>query len=525
LGPDDMAAALREFAEAGFVNVVGGCCGTTPAHVRAFAGAVEGLPPRTPPTPEVRTRLAGMEALSLGPDSLFANIGERTNVTGSRRFRRLIEDDDYETAVEVARQQVRGGAQMVDVNMDEGLLDSEAAMVRFLNLLAAEPDVARVPVVVDSSRWEVLVAGLRCVQGKGVVNSLSLKDGEETFVRQAREVRRLGAAAIVMAFDEEGQADDVARKVEILRRAYRLLVDRIGFPPEDVIFDPNVFAVATGIPEHDRYAVAFLDAVRILKETCPWAKTSGGVSNLSFSFRGSPAVREAMHAAFLKHAVEAGLDMAIVNAGALPVYDEIDADLLEAVEDVLFVRRPDATERLTALAEAHQGRESRAVDDRAWRDAPVEARLTHALVQGIDDFVLEDVEEARQGAARALDVIEGPLMDGMNEVGDRFGSGRMFLPQVVKSARVMKKAVAHLVPYIEAEKAEAGDSAAAGRVLLATVKGDVHDIGKNIVGVVLQCNGYEVVDLGVMVPAERILETARAEHVDVIGLSGLITPS
>ncbi|HZD06154.1 MAG TPA: dihydropteroate synthase, partial [Longimicrobiales bacterium] len=409
--------------------------------------------------------------------------------------------------------------------MDEGLLDSGAAMVRFLDLLAAEPDVARIPVVVDSSRWEVLEAGLRCIQGKGIVNSLSLKEGEEELRRNAREVRRLGAAAIVMAFDEEGQADTVKRKVEILRRAYRVLVDDVGFPPEDVVIDPNVFAVATGIEEHDRYALDFLEATRVLKETCPWAKVSGGVSNLSFSFRGSPAVREAMHAAFLKHAIEAGLDMAIVNAGALPVYDEIEPGLLEAVEDVLFVRRPHATERLTALAEAYQGRETRPTEDRAWRDAPVEERLVHALVQGIDEFVQEDTEEARRAAARALDVIEGPLMDGMNEVGDRFGSGRMFLPQVVKSARVMKKAVAYLVPFLEAEKAEAGDVSSAGRVLLATVKGDVHDIGKNIVGVVLQCNGYEVLDLGVMVPAERILEVAREERIDAVGLSGLITPS
>jgi len=525
LTPAMMAEALGEFAEAGFVNVVGGCCGTTPEHIRAIAEAVDGVPPRRPLSPPVRARLSGLESLTLGPDSLFANIGERTNVTGSRRFRRLIEADDYETAVDVARQQVDGGAQMLDVNMDEGLLDSEAAMTRYLNLLAAEPDVARIPVVVDSSRWEVIEAGLRCVQGKGVVNSISLKDGEDEFRTRALQVRRYGAAAIVMAFDEEGQADSVERKVEILTRAYRLLVAELGFPPEDVIFDPNIFAVATGIEEHDRYALDFLDATRLLKERFPWAKVSGGVSNLSFSFRGSPAVREAMHAAFLKHAIEAGMDMAIVNAGALPVYDEIEPGLLETIEDVLFVRKPDATERLTAIAEANQGREFRAEEDRAWRDAAVSLRLTHALVQGIDEFVEEDVEEARRAATRALDVIEGPLMDGMNEVGDRFGSGRMFLPQVVKSARVMKKAVAYLIPYIDAEKAEVGDLSAAGKVLLATVKGDVHDIGKNIVGVVLQCNGYDVVDLGVMVPAERILEVAREEGVDVIGLSGLITPS
>ena len=526
LGPDAMADALRDFAESGFVNVVGGCCGTTPEHVRALAGAVEGLSPRRPPERPVRTRLAGLEPLTLGPDSLFANIGERTNVTGSRRFRRLVEDEDYETALEVARQQVEGGAQLLDVNMDEGLLDSEGAMRRFLNLLAAEPEIARIPVVVDSSRWEVLETGMRCLQGKGIVNSLSLKEGEEELRERARAVRRYGHAAIVMAFDEEGQAATVERRVEILRRAYRILVEEEGFPPEDVVFDPNVFAVATGMEEHDRYALDFLEATRRLKGSCPHARVSGGISNLSFSFRGSPRVREAMHAAFLKHAIEAGLDMGIVNAGALPVYDEIEADLLEAVEDVLFDRKEGATERLTALAEGHRGREKRKEADPTWRKAAVEDRLRHALVKGIDDFVVEDVEEARLRADEALDVIEGPLMDGMDTVGDLFGSGRMFLPQVVKSARVMKKAVAHLVPYIEAEKGEGGRGRDhAGTVLLATVKGDVHDIGKNIVGVVLQCNGYQVVDLGVMVPAETILAKAREVGADVVGLSGLITPS
>jgi 5-methyltetrahydrofolate--homocysteine methyltransferase len=523
--PEAMAEVLREFAEAGFANVVGGCCGTTPEHVAAYAKAVEGIAPRPVPEAPRRTRLSGLEAVDIGPESLFVNVGERTNVTGSRRFRRLIEEDDYETALDVARQQVEGGAQLLDVNMDEGLLDSEAAMTRFLNLIASEPDIARVPIVVDSSRWEVLEAGLRCLQGKSVVNSISLKDGEEEFRRQAREVRRHGAAAVVMAFDEEGQADTVERKVEICRRAYRILVEEIGFPAEDIVFDPNIFAVATGIEEHDRYAMAFMEAVRVLKEACPGALTSGGVSNLSFSFRGSPEVREAMHAAFLRHAIAAGLDMAIVNAGALPVYDEIEPELLEAVEDVIFARRPDATERLTAMAEARQGREIRKAEDLAWRDGAVEDRLRHALVKGIDDFVTEDVEEARRGSDRALDVIEGPLMAGMDVVGDLFGSGRMFLPQVVKSARVMKKAVAHLVPYLEAEQEAGGERSSAGRVLLATVKGDVHDIGKNIVGVVLQCNGYEVLDLGVMVPAETILETALRERVDIVGLSGLITPS
>ena len=537
--PEAMASALGDWASDGLVNIVGGCCGTTPEHVKALAAAVEGATPRVPGSIPIRTRLSGLEPLTLGPDSLFANIGERTNVTGSRKFRRLIEADDYETALEVARDQVEGGAQLLDVNMDEGLLDSEAAMTRFLNLIAAEPEIARIPVVVDSSRWEVLEAGMKCLQGKGLINSISMKEGEEAFREQARTVRRYGHAVIVMAFDEEGQADSVERKVEILSRAYEILVKEEGFPPEDVVLDPNVFAVATGIPEHDRYAMDFLEATRILKESCPHAKVSGGLSNLSFSFRGSPEVREAMHASFLKHAIEAGMDMGIVNAGALPVYDEIDGELLEAVEDVLFARRPEATggrltatgrrltatERLTGMAEARQGLESRKVEDLTWREATVAERLRHALVKGVDEFIEADVEEARAGAGQAIEVIEGPLMDGMNTVGDLFGSGRMFLPQVVKSARVMKKGVAYLVPFIEAEKAEAGEVRSAGKVLMATVKGDVHDIGKNIVGVVLQCNGYEVLDLGVMVPAVKILERAREWGADVIGLSGLITPS
>ncbi len=521
--PEHMAEVTRDFAESGFVNLVGGCCGTTPDHIAAIAEAVAGLPPRKLPELPKRTRLSGLEPLTIGPGSLFVNVGERTNVTGSRRFARLIKEGDYASAVDVAREQVLGGAQIVDVNMDEGLLDAEAAMPRFLNLLAAEPDVARVPIMVDSSDWKVIEAGLKTLQGKGVVNSISLKDGEDAFRERARAVRRYGAAAVVMAFDEKGQADSIERRVAICKRAYHILVEEEGFPPEDVIFDANVFAVATGIEEHNRYAVDFIEAVRRIKAECPYALTSGGISNVSFSFRGSPEVREAMHAAFLYHAIAAGLDMGIVNAGALPIYDEIPVELLGPIEDVLFARNPDATEVLTKLAGERSGTtERRQTEDLGWREKPVRERLVHALVKGIDQFVEEDAEAARVEFGSALEVIEGPLMDGMNVVGDLFGSGRMFLPQVVKSARVMKRAVARLVPYLEAEQA---DSAGKGRILLATVKGDVHDIGKNIVGVVLQCNGYEVVDLGVMVPAEKILEVARAERVDVIGLSGLITPS
>jgi 5-methyltetrahydrofolate--homocysteine methyltransferase len=521
--PESMAAVVGEFARSGLVNIVGGCCGTGPEHIRAMAVAVEGVPPRPVRRRPPATRLSGLEPLNLDDDSLLVNVGERTNVTGSRRFARLIKEGDYASALEVARDQVRGGAQIVDVNMDEGLLDAEEAMARFLRLVASEPEIARVPVMVDSSDWAVLEAGLKTLQGKGVVNSLSLKDGEDAFREKARLVRRYGAAAVVMAFDEDGQADTVERRVSVCRRAYGILTEEEGFPPEDIIFDPNVFAVATGIPEHDHYAVWFIEAVRALKEQCPHALTSGGVSNVSFSFRGSPEVREAMHAAFLYHAIAAGLDMAIVNAGALPVYDEIPSKLRTAVEDVLFARNPQATEILTEIATGMTGAsERRSGEDLAWRDLPVGERLVHALVQGLDRFVEDDVEEARLGLPRALDVIEGPLMDGMNVVGDLFGSGRMFLPQVVKSARVMKRAVSFLVPHLEAEQA---GSAAKGTVLLATVKGDVHDIGKNIVGVVLQCNGYDVVDLGVMVPAERIVETARDGKVDIVGLSGLITPS
>lgn len=521
--PEHMAAVTREFAEAGFLNIVGGCCGTTPDHIAAIADAVVDLQPRVLPDLPVRTRLSGLEPVTIGPDSLFVNVGERTNVTGSRRFARLIREDDYETAVEVALDQVKGGAQILDVNMDEGLLDAVAAMTRYLNLLASEPEISRIPVMVDSSDWAVIEAGLKTLQGKGVVNSISMKDGEQTFRERAREVRRFGAAAVVMAFDEDGQADTLDRRVEICSRAYHILVDEEGFPPEDVIFDANVFAVATGIEEHDHYAMWFIDAVSRIKEACPHVLTSGGISNVSFSFRGSPEVREAMHAVFLYHAIDAGLDMGIVNAGALPVYDDIPDDLIGPVEDVIFARDPDATDTLTQIAGERTGNTKRRVEeDLSWREKPVRERLVHALVNGIDAWVEEDAEAARQSLPRALDVIEGPLMDGMNVVGDRFGSGRMFLPQVVKSARVMKKAVAHLVPYLEAEQT---DSAGKGKVLLATVKGDVHDIGKNIVGVVLQCNGYEVVDLGVMVPSERILEAAREHQVDVIGLSGLITPS
>jgi 5-methyltetrahydrofolate--homocysteine methyltransferase len=521
--PEYMAKLIADFAEAGFVNIVGGCCGTTPDHIRAMAEAVSELPPRPIPVLEPRTRLSGLEPLTIGPDSLFVNVGERTNVTGSRRFARLIKEDAYETAVEVAREQVLGGAQIVDVNMDEGLLDSEVAIARFLNLVGSEPDVSRVPIMVDSSSWAVLEAGLKTVQGKGVVNSISMKDGEEAFRERARLVRRYGAAAVVMAFDEKGQADTLESRIEICKRAYRILVEEEGFPPQDIIFDANVFAVATGIEEHARYAIDFIEAVRGIKAECPHALTSGGISNVSFSFRGSPEVREAMHAAFLYHAIEAGLDIGIVNAGAMPVYDEIPKDLLVAIEDVLFARNPEATETLTRIATERQGTSERRIEeDLSWREKPVRERLVYALVQGLDQFVAEDAEAARLELPRALDVIEGPLMDGMNVVGDRFGSGRMFLPQVVKSARVMKKAVAHLVPYLEAEKTDVADK---GRVLLATVKGDVHDIGKNIVGVVLQCNGYHIVDLGVMVPVERILEVAREQAVDIIGLSGLITPS
>ena len=525
LSPEAMAATMGDFARSGFLNFAGGCCGTTPEHIAAIADAVDGVAPRQLPTPPRHTRLSGLEPLTIGPDSLFVNVGERTNVTGSQRFARLIGEGDYETAIEVARQQVRGGAQVIDVNMDEGLLDSEAAMVTFLNLLAAEPGIARVPFMIDSSRWEVIEAGLRCVQGKAVVNSISLKDGEADFREKARLIRRYGAAVVIMAFDEDGQAATTDRKVEISARAYRILVDEEGFPPEDIIFDPNIFAVATGIEEHNDYALAFIEATARIKESLPHCLVSGGVSNVSFSFRGSHGVREAMHSAFLYHAGKAGMDMGIVNAGAIAVYDEIPDELLRAVEDVLFNRDEGATERLTELAGRYRGSAAAETEDLAWRDAPVDARLQHALVHGITDHIEEDTEEAREGAEKALEVIEGPLMAGMNRVGDLFGAGKMFLPQVVKSARVMKRAVAWLVPFLEREKPAGGEERGARRVVLATVKGDVHDIGKNIVGVVLQCNNYEVFDLGVMVPAERILEHAHEVGAHIIGLSGLITPS
>ena len=523
--PQDTSRFLREFAQDGLVNIVGGCCGTTPEHVKAIVDTTRGQTPRRVPERESVTRLSGLEPFRIFPDANFVMAGERTNVTGSARFRRLIESDDYQGAVEVALEQVRGGANILDVNMDADLLDSVQAMTTFLNLLATEPEVARLPIMVDSSRWLVLEAGLKCLQGKGVVNSISLKEGEEAFLEQARQIKRYGAAVVVMAFDEKGQADTVERKVGICERAYRILTED-GWEPEDVIFDPNVLAVATGIEEHAEFAKAFIEAARQIKARCPGAKISGGISNLSFSFRGNDAVREAMHAAFLYHAITAGLDMGIVNAGQLALYQDINPELLELVEDVIFNRRPDATERLVEYASRVEGEGMKRERDLSWREAPVGERLSHALVHGIVDFIEQDTEEARQKHARPLDVIEGPLMSGMQVVGDLFGSGKMFLPQVVKSARAMKRAVAYLEPYMEAEKAAGGGGRQAqGKIVLATVKGDVHDIGKNIVGVVLGCNNYEVIDLGVMVPADRVLDTALEEDCDVVGLSGLITPS
>ncbi len=526
--PEDTSRYLGEFARDGLVNVVGGCCGTTPEHVRRIVEAVDGVPPRVVPEPRHATRFSGLEPLELRGDSgsNFTMIGERTNITGSARFRRLVEAGDFQAALDVALEQVRGGANLLDVNMDADLLDGERAMTTFLNLVATEPEAARLPIMIDSSRWSVLEAGLKCIQGKGVVNSLSLKEGEEPFLQQARRVRRYGAGVVVMAFDEQGQAETVERKVAICERAYRLLVEQAGFPPEDLVFDPNVLAVATGIEEHRGFARAFLEALPLIKERCPGARTSGGVSNLSFAFRGNDLVREAMHSAFLYHAIRAGLDMGIVNAGQLAVYEDVEPELLELVEDVIFDRRPDSTERLVEYAGRVRGEGTRRAIDLSWREAPVEKRLEHALVHGVVDFIEEDTEEARQRAERPLDVIEGPLMAGMQVVGDLFGAGKMFLPQVVKSARAMKRAVAYLEPYLEAEQAASGVGARVrGKAVLATVKGDVHDIGKNIVGVVLGCNDYDVVDLGVMVPAERILDTALEEGADVVGLSGLITPS
>jgi len=523
--PHCTAGFLGDFARSGFVNIVGGCCGTTPAHIREIAEAVKNLPPRAVPALEKKTRLSGLEPLNIGDDTLFVNVGERTNVTGSKAFARLILAGDFTGAVAVARQQVENGAQIIDVNMDEAMLDSQAAMERFLKLISAEPDIARVPVMIDSSKWSVIEAGLKCVQGRPIVNSISMKEGEAEFVGHARLARRYGAAVVVMAFDEQGQADTLERRVKICERCYHLLTHDAEFAPEDIIFDPNIFAIATGIEEHNNYGRDFIEATRIIRKTLPWVRVSGGVSNVSFSFRGNDAVREAIHTVFLYHAIRAGMSMGIVNAGQLGVYQDIDPELRERIEDILFNRKPDAAERLVEFANTVKGAARTQAVNLAWREAAVEQRLGHALVHGITDFVVADTEEARQKFEFPIQVIEGPLMDGMNVVGDLFGAGKMFLPQVVKSARVMKTAVAHLVPYIEAEKKRSGDTRARGKLVVATVKGDVHDIGKNIVAVVLQCNNYEVVNLGVMVPAAKILETARAEKADIIGLSGLITPS
>ncbi|MFZ2900495.1 MAG: methionine synthase [Saprospiraceae bacterium] len=521
---EEMREYIRDFVSSGLVNIIGGCCGTTPKHIQAMAEAVKGMPARPIPERPVYTAFSGLEPMIIRPESNFVNIGERTNVTGSKQFARLIKENKYEEALDVARQQVDGGAQLLDVNMDEGLLDSEAAMQRFLHLIMSEPDIAKLPIMIDSSKFKVIEAGLKCVQGKCVVNSISLKEGEDEFIRQAKLVKRYGAAVVVMAFDEQGQADTIDRKVDICVRAYGILTEQVGFKPQDIIFDPNIFAVATGIEEHNQYAIYFIEATRRIKALCPGVKVSGGVSNISFSFRGNDRVREAMHSAFLYHAIQAGMDMGIVNAGMIEVYEEIPKDLLETVEDVLFNRRPDATETLTQFAERIKGGGMTIQKDIEWRNAPVEERLSHALVKGITEYIEEDTEEARKKYPSPLTVIEGPLMDGMNRVGDLFGAGKMFLPQVVKSARVMKKSVAYLTPFIEEEKSASGGHTK-GKILLATVKGDVHDIGKNIVGVVLGCNNFEIIDLGVMVPAERILREAREHNVDIIGLSGLITPS
>ncbi|TKB62098.1 MAG: methionine synthase [Nitrospira sp.] len=523
--PETLAPQLREWAENGWLNIVGGCCGTTPAHIKHIAEAVRGVQPHTPSKVEPYTRLSGLEAVTIRPDSNFVNIGERANVTGSPAFAKLILAGDYEAALSVARQQVEGGAQIIDINMDEGMLDSKAAMEKFLRLVASEPDICKVPIMVDSSKWEVLETGLKNIQGKAVVNSISLKESEQKFIDQATLIHHYGAAVVVMAFDEKGQADTLERKQEICARSYKILTEQVGFPPQDIIFDPNILTVATGIDEHNNYAINFIEATRWIKQHLSGAKVSGGISNISFSFRGNNVVREAMHAAFLYHAIKAGLDMGIVNAGQLAVYEEIPKDLLELVEDVLFNRRPDATERLVNFAETVKAKGKAAVKDDEWRQGTVEERLSHALVKGITDYIDQDTEEARQKYPKPLEVIEGPLMAGMNIVGDLFGSGKMFLPQVVKSARVMKKAVAYLMPYMEEEKKRSGNFRAQGKILLATVKGDVHDIGKNIVGVVLGCNNYEVIDLGVMVSCEKILAAARESKADIIGLSGLITPS
>ena len=523
--PEAMAIELGDWAKSGYINIIGGCCGTSPAHIKAIIQAVEKHPPRKIPTIEKKCRLSGLEPFNIGPESLFVNVGERTNVTGSARFKRLIVEEDYEAALDVARQQVVNGAQIIDINMDEGMLESKEAMVRFLLLVASEPDISRVPVMIDSSKWDIIEAGLKCIQGKGIVNSISLKEGEAIFKQQAQLIRRYGAAAIVMAFDEVGQADTRDRKVDICRRAYKILTEEVGFPAEDIIFDPNIFAIATGIDEHNNYGVDFIEATREIKAALPHALISGGVSNVSFSFRGNEPVREAIHAVFLYYAVKAGMDLGIVNAGQLAVYDDIPKTLKEAVEEVVLNKHGDATEKLLALAEQFIGGSSAGgkKEDLSWRNEAVNKRISYALVKGITEYIEEDTEEARQGFDLSLKVIEGPLMDGMNEVGDLFGAGKMFLPQVVKSARVMKKAVAYLLPFMAEEKS--GKIESNGKILMATVKGDVHDIGKNIVGVVLQCNNYEVIDLGVMVPASTILKRAKEENVDIIGLSGLITPS
>ncbi len=525
--PETMAQQIKEWAESGFLNIVGGCCGTSPAHIKAIAEAVENITPRQIPKNQHHCRLSGLEPFNITPESLYVNVGERTNVTGSARFARLIQQNDYDTALEVAKQQIENGAPVIDINMDEGMLDSEQAMVTFLNLVAAEPDISRVPIMLDSSKWQVIEAGLKCIQGKGIVNSISLKEGEDKFLEQAKLIRRYGAAVIVMAFDEVGQADTRERKREICIRSYELLTEKAHFPPEDIIFDPNIFAIATGIDEHNNYAVDFINATQDIKQALPHALISGGVSNVSFSFRGNNPVREAIHAVFLYHAIKAGMDMGIVNAGQLAIYDDLPEALRERVEDVVLNRRDDATERLLEIAENYRGDGSstQPKEDLAWRDWPVKKRLQHALVKGIADYIEQDTEEARLMLPQPLEVIEGPLMDGMNVVGDLFGEGKMFLPQVVKSARVMKKAVAYLMPFIEAAKDKNNTISNNGKILMATVKGDVHDIGKNIVGVVLQCNNFEIIDLGVMVPAATILETAQREQVDIIGLSGLITPS
>ena len=526
--PEYTASQIRSFAESGFVNVVGGCCGTTPAHIKAIAEAVSNIAPRKIPDIPKKLRLSGLEPLNIGDDSLFVNVGERTNVTGSRAFARLILSDDYAEALNVARNQVESGAQIIDINMDEAMLDSQKAMVTFLNLLAAEPDICKVPIMLDSSKWSVIEAGLKCIQGKPIINSISMKEGEAEFIHHARLARRYGAAVIVMAFDEQGQADTLQRKIEICTRSYNLLVS-IGFPPEDIIFDPNIFAIATGIEEHNNYGVDFIEATRLIRKTLPYAKISGGVSNVSFSFRGNEPIREAIHTAFLYHAIKAGMTMGIVNAGQLGVYSDIPPELLQKVEDVILNRRPDATECLVEFAENFKGMKKEQIEDLSWRDQPIQERLTHALVKGISTYIVEDTEVARieidKQGGRPIQVIEGPLMEGMSVVGDLFGAGKMFLPQVVKSARVMKQAVAHLLPFIEAEKKLLGDNKPKGKIVIATVKGDVHDIGKNIVTVVLQCNNYEVINMGVMVPSGQILEMARRENADIIGLSGLITPS